>query len=259
MGKLIQIALVMCISTPALAISNIESERPGMPDEGWSGHVEFGLDGKTGNSREQTYSGAAKITNRQDKNIYLGILERAYGTTRNIKNTDETFVHTRWTHMLTTRWAAEGFVQWEKNEFDNLVSRSLVGGGGRYVIAQNDNIFSLSAGLGAFREREVQDLGTYEETNWAWRLNTYTVYKHRLNNQVAIVAIAYYQPNTRDFGDYRALLDAALSVKLTDRLDLKIHYNVKYDSQPVRNLDATPPIDNYKTNTAYNTSLVYNF
>ena len=259
MGKRLQITLAMCISTQALAISNIESERPGMPDEGWTGHVELGLDGKTGNSREQTYSGAAKVTNRQDKNIYLGIVERAYGTTHDIKNTDETFVHTRWTHLLNTRWATEGFAQWEKNEFDNLISRSLSGGGGRYVVAQDDKVFSLSVGMGAFREREELDLGTYRETNWAWRLNTYTVYKHRLNDQIVISAIAYYQPSTSDFGDYRALMDAALSVKLTDRLDLKIHYNVKYDSQPVRNPDAIPPIDNYKTNTAYNTSLVYNF
>ena len=259
MQKLTYAIFALLISTQAQAISNIESERPGLPEEGWSGHVEVGLDGKTGNNREETYSGAAKVTYRKSNDILLGIVERAYGTTRDIKDTDESFIHSRWIHILTPRWAAEGFAQWEENEFDNLVSRSLLGGGGRYIVAQDENVFDLSVGLGAFREREVLDLGTYEETNWTWRMNSFAVYKHRLNDHIVISATAYYQPSTDDFSDFRTLLDAALSVKLTDRLDLKVHYKAEHDSKPARNLDADPPIDNYETNTEYKTSLVYNF
>ncbi|MEE2732375.1 MAG: DUF481 domain-containing protein [Pseudomonadota bacterium] len=259
MQKFIYAALALLLSTQVYAISNIESERPGLPEEGLSGHVEIGLDGKTGNSREKTYSGAAKLTFRKNSNIVLGIVEREYGTTRDIKDTDESFVHGRWIHLLDERWATEGFAQWEENEFDNLISRSLLGGGGRYVVAKDDQVFDWSVGLGAFREREVLDLGTYEETNWTWRINTFTVYKHRLRENIVISATAYYQPSTDDFGDFRTLLDAALSVSLTDKLDLKIYYKVEHDSEPARNLDADPPIDAYETNTEYETSLVYNF
>lgn len=259
MQKIVLTTLALLFSTQTMAISNIESERPGLPDEGWSGHVEIGLHGKTGNSREETYTGAAKATYRKSSNILLGIVEREYGTTRDIKDTDESFVHGRWIHVITPRWAAEGFVQWEENEFDNLISRSLVGGGGRYVIAQDEKVFDWSVGLGAFREREELDLGTYEETNWNWRINTFTVYKHRLSEHIVFSATAYFQPIADDFGDFRTLLDAALSVRLTDQLDLKVHYKVEHDSEPARNLDADPPIDNYETNTEYKTSLVYNF
>lgn len=34
-------------------------------------------------------------------------------------------------HLLDDRWAVEGFAQWEKDEFDNLTSRTLAGGCGR--------------------------------------------------------------------------------------------------------------------------------
>lgn len=251
--------ILLLVSTSLWAISNIESERPGLPEEGWSGHVELGIDGKTGNKREETYTGAAKVTRRQDNDIYLGIVEREYGTTRNIKDTDESFVHGRWIHILNERWAAEGFAQWEEDQFDNLISRSLLGGGGRYIVAEDDKVFSLAVGLGAFREREVLDLGTYEDKTWLWRANSFMVYKHRLNEQLVLSATAYFQPNMSDMGDFRTLLDAALSVKLTDTLDLKIHYKVTHDSEPARNLDATPPIDNHETNTEYKTTLVYNF
>jgi len=259
MFKLLQALALLLLSAQVCAISNIESERPSLPDEGWTGHVELGIDGKTGNKREETYSGAAKLTNRQGNNIYLGIVEREYGTTRDIKDTDDSFLHGRWIHILSDKWAAEGFAQWEEDEFDNLVSRSLVGGGGRYVIAADDKIFSLAVGFGGFREREVLDLGTYEDKTWLWRVNTFAVYKHRLNDQIVISATAYYQPSTDDFGDFRTLMDAALSVKLTDTLDLKVHYKVTHDSEPAKNLDADPPIDNYETNTEYQTTLVYNF
>jgi len=259
MRSLMLFAAVLLASTQAVAISNIESERPGLPEEGWSGHIELSLDGETGNSREKDYTGAAKITHRRNQNILLGIVEREYGTTRDVKDTDDSFVHGRWIHLIDERWAAEGFVQWEEDEFDNLVSRSLAGGGGRYVVAQDEKVFSLSVGFGAFREREVLDLGPYDEKTWTWRINSYTAYKHRLNEQIVISATAYFQPSTDDFGDSRSLLDAALSVKLTDQLDLKIHYKVSHDTKPAKNLDADPPIDNAKTNAEYTTSLVYNF
>jgi putative salt-induced outer membrane protein YdiY len=259
MSNVFKLIILLFLSSQALAISNIESERPGLPDQGWNGHIEFSVDGKTGNKREETYTGAAKVTWRKNNDILLGIVERGYGTTRNVKDTDESFVHTRWIHVLNPSWATEAFAQWEEDEFDNLISRTLAGGGGRYVVAQEQDIFSLSVGLGGFREREKLDLGTYDETNWTWRINSFYAYKHRLNDQVVITSTAYYQPSTDDFGNFRVLFDAALSVKLTDTLNLKVNYKVTHDSEPASNPDATPPIDNHETNTEYATSLVYNF
>jgi len=259
---MLKIILTITLLTLALnvsAISNIESVRPGLPEEGWSGHINFGIDGETGNKREENYSAAAKAINRQGDNIYLGIIEREYGTTRDIKDTDDSFVHTRWVHLLHDKWAAESFVQWEEDEFDNLESRLLAGGGIRYVVAQDDKVFSLSVGLGGFREREVLDLGTYEDKSWLWRVNSFVVYKHRLNEQVGVSATAYYQPSTKGFSDYRSFITTALTVKLNDSLDLKLEYEVTIDSEPAKNLDATPPIDKDEVNTKYVTSLVYKF
>lgn len=259
MFKILQAFILLSLTTPALAISNIEDERPGLPEEGWSGNIELGFDGETGNKSEKDYSAAAKAINRHGDNIYLGIIEREYGTTRNTKDTDDSFVHGRWMHLLNDKWAAEGFVQWEEDQFDNLVSRSLAGGGVRYVVAEDDKVFSLSVGLGGFREREVLDLGTYEDKTWLWRVNSFAVYKHRINDQVNISATAYYQPSTNDLSNFRMLMDATLLVKLTDTLDLKIYYQVTHDSDPAINLAATPPIDNNETNSQYTTALVYSF
>jgi putative salt-induced outer membrane protein YdiY len=259
MLKIILTLVTLAFSLNVYAISNIESSRPGLPEEGWSGHVEFGFDGQTGNKSEEDYSASAKAVSRHGDNIYLGILERDYGTTRGIKDTDDSFIHARWVHLLNTKWAVEGFIQWEEDVFDNLKSRSLVGSNMRYVIAKDDKVFSLSAGLGGFLEREVLDLDTYEQESKLWRVNSFAVYKHRLNDQVGISATLYYQPSTRDFTDYRSYMTSALLVKLTDTLDLKLQYQMTRDSKPAKNLEATPPIDNHHVNTSYQTSLVYRF
>jgi putative salt-induced outer membrane protein YdiY len=259
MHKSIAMLVLMILSSHGLAISNIESERPGWPEEGWSGHLELGLSGENGNSKEKDYSFAAKVTNRIDNNIYLGIAEGAYGEANKVKDTDDAFLHARWIRVLNERWAAEGFTQWEDDEFDHLESRTLLGGGGRYVVAADQDLFSLSVGLGAFREKEVVDLDTFERTNWAWRLNSFLVYKHRLNDQVVINLTNYYQPDLDHFSDFRVLLTASMSVKINASLDLKLHFKGTHDSEPDQNPDANPPIYLQSTNTEYVTSLVYNF
>ena len=254
--------MILCclISTaPAWAISNIESQNPGQPEEGLEGTIKVGLTGKTGDSREKDYQGSSKITWRFNDDVFLGLIERNYGTTRDIKDTDDAFAHGRWTHLLSDTWAVEGFGQWEEDEFSNLESRVLLGGGGRYVVAQEEDVYSFSLGLGVFREREKLDLQTYNETNYAWRANTFYAYKHQLNPQVFIVSTAYFQPNIDDWDDIRALVNLGLSVKLTETLNLQVDYKITHDSQPAQNLNAEPPIDNYKTNSEYSTSLVYKF
>lgn len=251
-------ASLVLLASPAWGISNIASRNPGLPEQGLTGLVLVGLDGKTGNQKEEDYQASAKLTLREADNVFLAIVERNYGKTQSIKDTDDAFVHSRWTHLLTPAWAAEGFAQWEENEFSNLTSRVLLGGGGRYLITETED-FSLAVGLGGFREREKLDLQTFQQTTYAWRINSFYAYQHRINPQVSVASTAYFQPKVNDYEDIRVLLTVGLTVKLTRTLDLELAYQVSHDSQPAQNLEAEPPIDNYKTNTEYSTSLIYNF
>lgn len=247
------------ILSPAWAISNIASQNPGLPEEGLSGLLLVGLDGKTGNQKEQDFQASAKLIWRESNDIFLGIAERNYGKTRELKDTDDAFLHGRWTHLLTPAWAAETFTQWEENEFNNLNSRVLFGGGGRYFVAEEKNTYSLSVGLGGFREKEKLDLQTYQETTRTWRINTFYAYQHQVNPQVLVASTAYFQPEVDNWEDLRILFDLALTVKLTETLDLQVAYEVSHDSEPAQNFEASPPINNHKTNTEYSTSLIYNF
>ncbi len=254
------LAISLILAAPSsFAISNIENERPNLPEQGLSGSFKVSLAGKTGNQEENIDDGAAKIFYRRNNEIIMLLIEKEYGTKLNVKNTDNSFLHSRWTHLLTDKWSAEAFAQWEKDEFDNLNSRVLTGGGGRYLLAQEKNIYAFAIGLGAFREVEKQNLISYQETKRLWRINTYYSYKYQLNDQFTFVNTAYAQPSTSDIQDIRLLFDLGFNVKLTNSLQLSLNYKLTYDSEPAKNLEVRPPINNYKTNTEYKTAISYTF
>lgn len=250
---------VAITSLSASAITNIENERPGPPDEGWSGQLELGLSGKSGNQDQEEYTGAGKVTWHKGDNTAFVLAERAYGKTRGLTDTDETFLHMRGIRELEENFAAEAFVQWQQNAFDNLTSRSLAGGGGRYDLVNKPEVVTLSLGLGAFREREELDLGTFNQVSWAWRANSYAAYRHQLNSQVRLLGTLYYQPNLSDTDDFRVLTEFGVSVAINGSLSLNLSYSLSHNSDPAVNLEATPPIDKAETNTGYVTSLVYSF
>lgn len=253
------LSAVLWTSVPAFSITNIENARPGPPPEGWSGNLELGFSGKSGNQKEANYHTAGKITWRSGQNTAFAIAERAYGKTSGVKDTDETFTHIRWVHAYTPTLAGEAFVQWQQNAFNNLESRSLVGAGGRFHLVNQPDVLSLSLGLGAFREKEELDLGIYEEVNWAWRANTYLAYRHQINEQLRLVNTLYYQPNADDFADYRVLFDVGFLVAISERLSIALNYSLNHNSEPAVNLEADPPINKHKTNSQYSTSITYSF
>ena len=250
---------LLAYTPAALAISNIENERPNLPSPGLSGSVNLGFEGKTGNQKEQSTDAAAKIIYRHSDEIFLVLIGRELGSKHDTKNTDNSFLHARWVHLLDDKWALESFVQREQDQFDNLTSRVLAGGGGRYVAAQRKDVYSFTLGLGGFREHEKLNLIDHQESNQLWRVNSYYSYKYQLNEQVSLVNTTYYQPSSSDFNDYRVLFDIGLGVKLTNSLQLKLNYKLTHDSQPAQNLAVTPVIDNFKTNTEYKTSIAYSF
>ena len=259
MHKLMTGCLMLVLTPSVFAISNIESERPNLPEQGLDASVKLGLDGKTGNDEEVDYAGAAKFVYRIQDEVFLFIADKEYGSTRDIKDTDNAFLHGRWTHIITPLWSAEGFAQWEQDEFDNLSSRILLGGGGRYLLLQKLDVYSFTLGLGAFHEQEKQDLVSYQQTDNFWRMNAFYTYKYQMNKMVSIINTTYLQPRIGEYSDLRVLADFGLKVGITDSLAITIAYKVTYDSDPAQNLDIDPPIDNYKTNTEYQTSIQYTF
>lgn len=257
--KLFGACVLGLFANSAIAISNIENERPGPPAEGFSGNVKISFNGKTGNQQEQVLDGAFKGFFRKDDDIFMLLTERDWGARLKKTDKDHSFIHFRWVHLLSDTWASEAFSQWEKDEFERLTSRVLTGGGVRYTLLQKPEEYIFALGLGAFREYEKTNLETYEDEQHLTRINSYYSYKAKINDTWSFLQTTYYQPAATKMDDYRVLADFGLGVKMTEKLQLRLNYRFSYDSEPAQNFNVSPVIDNHKTNTEYKTSLVYSF
>jgi putative salt-induced outer membrane protein YdiY len=252
-------ALVLFSAQSSWAISNVEADKPRLPNEGFSGAVGLSAEGKKGNQEKQAFSGSSRLNFRQEDTLLLLLLAQDYGSKNKVRDDRSQFAHLRWTNLLTEKLATEVFTQWETEEFDYLKSRKLAGAGLRYFVGYKPDAYLCALGLGAFKEREVNDLITYIDEQNLSRINAYYSLKLQINNQLSLVNTIYAQPNIDDFSDYRVLFDLTLSSKITDYLAFSLAYRLRHDSQPAQNLAATPPIMNHSSNMEYKSGLTYSF
>jgi putative salt-induced outer membrane protein YdiY len=249
------VLLLLCATPPAHAIVNAEDLRVQKPVPGFSGNFAAAIAGQTGNTEKSAVSLGSRLTWYEKPDTNFIVFNYDYGKTGGVRDTNKGFLHARHVHDITDRRAWEAFAQAQKDEFTRLTYRGLLGGGARLVAYRAaDDSLALITGIGAFYSREKLDdrAGTTDAgIDTLVRGNFYFVVKYRLNDTVALGSTTYYQPATSDFGDFRALEQAALHVGLTDRLDLKISLDIAYDSRPPQLVD--------KTDVTYRTGIEYRF
>lgn len=244
---------------PAVAITNIESQRVKPIPEGLSGQIEFQFDGKSGNSEEEDYALSGRLNIKREQDLWFLIASHEYDKANGNKDVDKSFAHGRWVHSYSPTWAGEAFIQYQDNQFTRLLSRYLVGTGGRFTVLDESDKLNLAVGAGAFYVREREDLTTYETNADYLRLNSYLSYKQQLNEHVSIISTAYYQPKASEFDDYNVLWNTSLISKLNNSLKLKLAFNISHDSEAPKNPEADPPVDIDSTDAEYSVSILYEF
>jgi putative salt-induced outer membrane protein YdiY len=241
-------------SFPANAIVNVENMRVGGETPGISGNLDLSINGKRGNTKLNEYGVDGRLQNNAGKVTNFVVLSYDYAEVGDVRNTNKAFIHGRHVVQFQPRRAWEIFAQMEKNEFARLSFRGLLGGGLRFTLTEEPNRLGLYLGVGAFWSRETLDKRpglTDDGTENFSRANLYLVYKHILNSQLSLVSTTYFQPRLSDTADYRALEQAALAVKMTDSLSLKLSLDFARDSRPPQAVK--------KNDTSYSTSLSYQF
>jgi len=254
MGRGILTILMMGWMAGAHAIVNIESLRTGEPPEGYSGAVNVAVDGQSGNTDKLGVNAGTRLQWHGGAVTNFAILRYTYGETSGVEDTNKLFSHARHIRQVTDSTAYEGFIQAERNVFNRLSFRGLIGGGMRLKLSETPDVKSLHLGLGAFFSRETLEKKpglTDGGSQNIWRFSSYLNYVHRLNDHVRILSTTYYQPAMGDFSDYRLLEEATLSVKMNDYLALNLSLDLTHDSKPPQAVK--------KTDTVYSTGIEYSF
>lgn len=236
------------------AIINVEQAIIGRPADGV--HTTLGLlaNGARGNTEKSASMVDLLSLWQQGRHTEYLQVQSAYGKSRGQVDTDRAFAHLRHRTDIANDWGVEGFAQTGRDRFARMLQRTLLGGGLRKVLFEEQGKSAGYFGFGAFYERETlrQATGTTDPAHEKlWRANTYLVLKQQLNENVRFYSTTYYQPGIARAFDYRALEQASVLVKLRDNLDLKVSLDISFDSQPPQTVQ--------KRDLFYSTGLEYTF
>lgn len=220
---------------------------------GVSGNIIGSIGSRSGNTDKDEYSLGTRLQYDQgEEYLVWGDFRYRYGEARGQKNEDNAYAHVRYIHaLISPDWNVELFAQLQQDRFRNIQERSLIGGNTRWRFFNESDKQKGYAALGVMNEqiRYLQPHINPAEDNT--RINSYIAYTLTFATASKFNYLGYYQPKTNDLNDYITTHTLELLVPLYGPLHLNVRGNYAYDSNP--------PVNVYKKDTAFTTSLSYQF
>lgn len=144
------------------------------------------------------------------------------------------FLHFRGIYSPENMFSTEFFLQKEFNKFIKLDDRNVIGSGIRikWMKSKNTRFFS---GIGFMNEHEKISETDGIKNRSKWRLTSYNSVFYGKKNWNALFT-NYYQPNSRNFSDFRFLIESKLSVKLNKSLSIVNNVSYRFDNKPPENV-----------------------
>ncbi|NMH60958.1 DUF481 domain-containing protein [Alteromonas ponticola] len=243
----------LLLSSTTYAIVPVDQSN--VAEKGVSGNVGVSINGQSGNKDEHEYSLSSILRYGQREDSWVLITDYNYSETNDIKDEDEFYSHLRWTrfNFFSPQVDAELFAQYEYDDFADLSSRKLAGGGARWRFSQDFDQAELktSIGTGLFYEVE-KSLSTGGEVETT-RANLYAKFLYSQSSQYPFDAYLtlYYQPAVDEIENFRSVVISGLEFKITKTLSLTLETELEHNSEPFTDVE--------KTDFEYGVRLSYSF
>lgn len=150
---------------------------------------------------------------------------------------DRQFAHARYSRDVAGGFAAESFVQVERNRQQLLEARTLVGAGLRAALVASEQA-DLAVGFTPMLEIERLSEPGAESPSPVVRLSSYLSGRADVG-AASLTAVAYVQPRAAAPGDLRVLGQAGVEVGVTRWVRLRVQANVRHDSRPPLDVEPT--------------------
>lgn len=183
---------------------------------------------------------------------------------------DSYFANGRYDHKFTGRFFGFGSASWETNKPAGLDSRSrAIVGVGMQWLDKPETKLRTDLGVGFTKEQPVFEPAGFDQNHGTWQVSGRV--EQMLWASSLLTSEAAYIGNTKDTDDRLVVWKTNFTTKLSDRLALKVGYDLAYKNKP--NAVAVPvmsilnpgtslgliPVPLKKTDTMFTTSLVINF
>ncbi len=231
MSRLIRTALVAAFlataATPAGA--QILNTLSGFDDmAGWQGQASAFVRVSGGNTNVQDYFINAAGQWQGDHQRLRAIVGYDLSRNEGRDTSEDLTAHLRHNYRIR-RWVSTlAFGQYQRNPFQALRARVLVGGGLRFDLVSNEKRRFAIGISGMFESEKLTDATTSE----TMRLSTFLDFTRDLKQYLRFSIVGWFQPDISDFADTRASAIADLDIDLVGPLILVTGAVFKYDSRP---------------------------
>jgi putative salt-induced outer membrane protein YdiY len=247
-AKAVEAARVASVASLTLAqpAPVVKAEEPAVK---WSGHIDMGANGASGNSDTNNMYAAGGFKRETDLSTLTLEANYRLATDSGSTTANRFFDIIRYERVFSKGSRRSYFAQTtqEADEFKDYDFRLTASGGveQRFIDTEKTKLKAY-AGLGAAREFGGSDTGVSPFALFG------TAYSRKLNDRVTFKAGSEFEPRFDDVGEYRLRGNASIAVDLNDSgsLKLKLGLEDEYDSDP----GAAKKNDFY-----YTASIVYSF
>lgn len=230
-------ALALLLVAPAASAAqiNIESLRRTDPPAGLSGSLGGDLNITTGNVDLVQINLNARLTRVTGSLTELLIGQGGVGFLGRNRFSTTGLVHYRQTYRLTDWIGPEWYVQTDYDRALKLDMRALVGSGARFDFARGA-WGRFGAGMSLMLEHErlnLPETALHPRRTTLLRNSTFVSLRIVPGDHLVISSTTYLQPSFDDLtDDVRVLENLRIATSLTERLDLTINFDARYDSEP---------------------------
>lgn len=138
--------------------------------------------------------------------------------------------HIRYNYKILPRLAWETFGQAQYNKVSKINFRGLVGTGPRFKLTQLENYKLYLGTLIMYEHQELSDNITPIER--IYRGSAYFSFSLYPTETISISSTTYYQPQLKDFSDFRIASETSLMMTLYKNFGFKTTYTFIFDASP---------------------------
>lgn len=235
LGSVLACGLAILLPS-AVAARQAESQDP--DPKRWEARIDFGLTAASGNQELTVLTSGVQLTHLRTESMEFELTGQArYGRSEGEEVARNLRGGIRVDLQPKAVWSPFLFVTAERDPFRRLDLRANGGAGVKRVLvntAQSNLSISMAALYSHQQLRAEPGLPPEpreDMARWSWRLKG----AHELQSGVRLEGIVFYQPIWDRAADYLLDADAAVRVRLSQRLGLNVTYSY--------NRDSTPPTD----------------
>jgi putative salt-induced outer membrane protein YdiY len=216
-------------------VKTVRSESEQKAYGAWGGSLNSGLSLSRGNSDTTNFTLGATSTRITEKDTISAFLNSLYSKdkTSGVSVTTANAIHAgiRFDYNLSDRTFAFVFTDFDRDRFQQLNLRNVIGGGlGYHLIKTSATNFDVSAGA-TFDQEYFSTL-----TRKSGEALLGQSLDHKFSGAFSIKERLEFYPNVSDLGQYRIVFDTTAVTKMTKSFSWEVDASDRYITNPVNGL-----------------------